>query len=170
MDAHLSVTRHRVKVAGYTPCSRVITTAHGRTEIGRCAGCGLPASVGAPYTLRRFLRWSEKQAAEVGLTPGQHQLLLAIRGSGDAAGPTIGDVAESLVLRHHSTVELVDSAVAGALVLREPDDDDHRIVRLQLTETAVETLEQLTAQHLEEVRRLTSLLAPAFLGGDDEHP
>ena len=37
--------------------------------------------------LRRFLRWSEQQAEEAGLTPAQHQLLLAIRGHTDRRGP-----------------------------------------------------------------------------------
>ena len=36
--------------------------------------------------LRRFLRWSESQAEAAGLTPAQHQLLLAIRGHPDPAG------------------------------------------------------------------------------------
>jgi DNA-binding MarR family transcriptional regulator len=58
--------------------------------------------------LRRFQRWSEGEAAAAGLTPAQHQLLLAVRGhDGD---PTIGDVADHLMLRHHSAVELVDRA------------------------------------------------------------
>ena len=60
--------------------------------------------------LRRFLHWSEEQARAAGVTPAQHQLLLAIRGH-DGAGPTIGDVADYLLLRHHSAVGLVDRAV-----------------------------------------------------------
>ena len=32
--------------------------------------------------MRRFLHWSEERAREVGITAGQHQLLLAIRGHG----------------------------------------------------------------------------------------
>ena len=50
--------------------------------------------------LRRFMRWSEEQARAAGLTPAQHQLLLAIRGHG--GDPTIGDVAGHLLLKHHS--------------------------------------------------------------------
>ena len=45
--------------------------------------------------LRRFLRWSDQQAQAAGLTPAKHQLLLAIKGHPDPAGPTIGDVAAS---------------------------------------------------------------------------
>ena len=58
--------------------------------------------------LRRFLHWSEEQARAAGLTAAQHQLLLAVRGHD--GGPTIGEVAEQLLLRHHSAVELVDRA------------------------------------------------------------
>ena len=48
--------------------------------------------------LRHFERWSESQARAAGLTPAQHQLLLAIRGHGDPRGPTIGEVADYLLL------------------------------------------------------------------------
>ena len=50
--------------------------------------------------LRRFNRWSEAQAEAAGLTAAQHQLLLAVKGHDDSRGPTIGDVAEHLLLRH----------------------------------------------------------------------
>src|ERR1700748_1836016 len=55
--------------------------------------------------LRRFLRWSEQQAHAAGLTSTQHQLLLAIRGHPGEASPTIGEIADYLVLRHHSASE-----------------------------------------------------------------
>ena len=71
--------------------------------------------------LRRFLHWSEHQARAAGITPAQHQLLLAIKCHPDAAGPTIGDVANYLVLRHHSAVGLVDRAAAAGLVTRGPE-------------------------------------------------
>jgi len=71
--------------------------------------------------LRRFLHWSEQQAHAAGVTPAKHQLLLAIRGHADPAGPTIGDIADYLVLRHHSAVGLVDRAVGDGLVKRDPD-------------------------------------------------
>ena len=64
--------------------------------------------------LRRFLRWSAQQAEEAGVTPAQHQLLLVVRAH--PSSPTIGDVADHLMLRHHSAVELVDRAVAAGLV------------------------------------------------------
>jgi DNA-binding MarR family transcriptional regulator len=102
--------------------------------------------------LRRFQRWSNEQAGDVGLTPTQHQLLLAIRGHGSP--PSIREVSDHLLLRHHSVVELVDRAVGAGLVDRTGDDDDQRIVRLRLTRLGAEKVEALTHTHLEELARL----------------
>jgi DNA-binding MarR family transcriptional regulator len=81
-------------------------------------------------------RWrsaSPVQPPAAWLTPAQHQLLLAIRGHSDSRGPTVGDVADSLLLRHHSAVGLVDRAAAAGLVERGPDPDSLSVVRLHLT-------------------------------------
>jgi len=109
--------------------------------------------------LRRFLRWSDEQAASAGLTGQQHQLLLAIRGHEGPGQPTIGDVAEHLLLRHHSAVELVDRAEQGGLVQRVVDDEDRRVVRLDLTGKGRRLLDRLTAAHLEELTRLAPVIA-----------
>ncbi len=102
--------------------------------------------------LRRFLYWSEQQALDAGVTPAQHQLLLAIRGHGGGA-PTIGDIADHLLLRHHSVVGLVDRAERAGLVERRVDAHDHRVVRLRLTTTGRRRLAALTAAHLDELNR-----------------
>jgi DNA-binding MarR family transcriptional regulator len=104
--------------------------------------------------LRRFLRWSERQAQAAGLTPTQHQLLLAIRGHPDPRGPTVGDVAAHLLLRHHSAVGLVDRAETAGLVVRSQDPDNLSAVRLRLTEKASRQLEALSELHLEELAHL----------------
>ena len=112
--------------------------------------------------LRRFLRWSAQQAEEAGITPAQHQLLLVIRAN--PSSPTIGDVADHLMLRHHSAVELVDRAVAAGLVRRRSDGDDLRAVRLDLTATGARILAGLSESHLEELRRLGGRLGPVWEG------
>jgi DNA-binding MarR family transcriptional regulator len=109
-------------------------------------------------SLRRFVRWSEQNALEAGITPAQHQLLLAIRGHAGAA-PTIGDVADHLLLRHHSVVGLVDRAVLAGLVERRLDPKDHRLVRLRLTTGGTRRLAALAATHLDELNRLGPVLA-----------
>ena len=108
--------------------------------------------------VRRFLRWSEEEAEKIGLTPAQHQLLLAIRGHDGDRGPTIGDVAGCLLLRHHSAVGLVDRAVKAGLVERGEDPEDRRVVRLRVTARGMEILQQLSALHMKEIERLTPLL------------
>ena len=112
--------------------------------------------------LRRFLRWSEDRAKEAGLTPAQHQLLLSIRGHD--GHPTIGDVADHLLLRHNSAVELVDRAERAGLVRREADREDHRIVHVRLTASGARRLATLSAAHLEELKRLAPEVEPIWAG------
>jgi len=104
--------------------------------------------------LRQFLRWSEQEAEAAGITPAQHQLLLAIRGHPGSQAPTIGEIADALLLRHHSAVGLVDRAVAAGLVNRQIDATDHRVVRARLTPLGARRLRQLSGAHLEELRRM----------------
>jgi DNA-binding MarR family transcriptional regulator len=104
--------------------------------------------------LRRFLHWSEEQARAAGLTPAKHQLLLAIRGHPDPAGPTIGEIADYLMLRHHSAVGLVDRAAGDGLVKRGPDPASKSVVRVTLTDAGATKLEQLAEVHLQEIAHL----------------
>jgi DNA-binding MarR family transcriptional regulator len=122
--------------------------------------------------LRRFLRWSEQQAKAAGLPPAQHQLLLAIRGHPDDRGPTVGDVAGYLLLRHHSAVGLVDRAEAAGLVTRGPDSNNLSAVRLRLTEKGARQLEALSEQHLEELEHLAPTMHALWdaLEQHDAHP
>jgi DNA-binding MarR family transcriptional regulator len=108
--------------------------------------------------LRQFLHWSEQHALAAGITPAQHQLLLAIRGH-PGATPTITDVADHLLLRHHSVVGLVDRAVVAGLVERHEDSEDHRVVRLRLTTIGTRRLAALVAANLEELNRLGPVFA-----------
>lgn len=108
--------------------------------------------------LRRFLQWSEEMAHAEGVTPAQHQLLLSVRGSTTAGGPTISEVAGALLLRHHSAVELVDRCVAADLVDRFTDSNDRRVVRLRLTSRGSRTLARLASRHLDELAHLGNVL------------
>ena len=117
--------------------------------------------------LRRFNHWSEQQAKAVGLTHAQHQLLLAVKGHPGPSSPTIGDVADYLLLRHHSAVELVNRVQAAGLLVRDRDGADARVVRLRLTDKGEECLEKLTQLHLAELGQLAPLLAH-LVDGDAE--
>jgi DNA-binding MarR family transcriptional regulator len=121
-------------------------------------------------SLRRFLRWSEEQARAQDLTAAQHQLMLAIKGHPDEAGPSIGDVAGYLLLRHHSAVGLVDRAEAKGLVRRTPDPRHRSTIRLTLTEDGARRLEALSELHLEEVPRLARTVRALFADLHDDEP
>lgn len=114
--------------------------------------------------LRHFLHWSEDQAGRAGLTGAHHQLLLAVKGHPDLRGPTIGDVADYLALKHHSAVGLIDRAESAGLVTRHHDLDDRRVTRLALTHRAEARLAKLSALHLEELNRLAPEMAAIWRG------
>jgi DNA-binding MarR family transcriptional regulator len=104
--------------------------------------------------IRRFLDWSRRQAETAGITATQHQLLLTIRGIDHRSGATVGQIADSLALRHHSAVELVDRAVEKGLVQRLEDNADKRVVRVKLTSKGGRILEAITLGNLKELTRL----------------
>jgi DNA-binding MarR family transcriptional regulator len=114
--------------------------------------------------LRRFLHWSKTQARAAGLTPAQHQLLVAIKGHPGGQPPTIGDLAGYLLLRHHSAVELVDRAAALGVVKRCPDPDDGRVTRVGLTADGESRLARLVPTHLDELRELAPILDQLVVG------
>jgi DNA-binding MarR family transcriptional regulator len=105
------------------------------------------------YALRTFLRFSEEAAREAGLTPAQHQLLLAIRGHPGAEPPSTSEIADRLQLKLHSTVELVARAEANGLVVRVVDEADARRALLALTEAGESKLAGLSVLHRRELKR-----------------
>ncbi len=108
--------------------------------------------------LRSFLRWSEQAAHDAGLTPSLHQLLLVVRGHPAPDGPTIGQAAKELHIRHHSAVELAQRAQHTGLLRRERNPLDHRQVHLTLTDYGRAQLESLTREHLARIETLADIL------------
>jgi DNA-binding MarR family transcriptional regulator len=114
------------------------------------------------YVLRRFLDFSEKAARKAGLTPRQHQALLVIKGYRGGDPISVGDLAERLVIHHHSAVELTNRLVESGLVVRLHDENDQRRVLLCHTERADACLEELSGAHLDELSRIRPLLGQFF--------
>lgn len=106
------------------------------------------------YELRRFVRFSEEAAAAEGLSPQQHQALLAIKGAPDRQCLTIGELAEQLQIRHHSAVGLVDRLVTDQLVTRAHPEDDRRKVLVDMTARGERVLSRLSLTHRDELRRI----------------
>jgi DNA-binding MarR family transcriptional regulator len=110
------------------------------------------------HLIRCFLEFSQKAAQGVGLTPRQHQALLAIKGFPGGGKVTVGNLAHRLRIRHHTAVELVDRLTEGGLVRRAHDPVDHRRVFLELTELADALLAELSSAHLDELSRIEPML------------
>jgi DNA-binding MarR family transcriptional regulator len=109
------------------------------------------------HTLRQFLAFSERRAADFGLTPQQHQVLLAIRGAGTAP-VSVGYVAERMILKPHSATGLIDRLQALDLIVRQPSPTDRRQALVALTPKAETLLGQLSAVHRDEIKRLRPML------------
>jgi DNA-binding MarR family transcriptional regulator len=103
------------------------------------------------FHIRRFLHFSEEAARAEGLEPQQHQMLLAIQALDGGEGPTIGELADHLVIRHHSAVGLVDRLTARGLAERFRGNGDRRQVRVRLTDEGALKLHRLSALHQEEL-------------------
>ena len=105
------------------------------------------------YKLRGFLQFSGQAATAVGLTPQQHQALLAIKGFPGRDRVSIGELAERLHLKHHSAVGLVDRLAGRQLVRRTPARADRRRVEISLTARGEALLRKLSTVHLAELRQ-----------------
>ena len=110
------------------------------------------------YTLRRFMSFSKNAAEEIGLTPQQHQALLAIKGFPGREQITVGELSERLQIKHHSAVGLANRLEAENLINRSAGLTDRRMVFISLTEYGLSILEKLSTIHREELRRLTPQL------------
>ena len=106
------------------------------------------------YALRKFLHFSEAAAQAVGVTPQQHQAMLAIKGFPGRDEVTIGELAERLQIKHHSAVGLADRLVAEDYVRRVANRKDRRQVCLALTAHGESVLEKLSAAHREQLHRI----------------
>ena len=114
------------------------------------------------YRIRRFLYFSEEAARQEGLEPQQHQMLLAIRVLTETAQPTIGLLAEHLLIRHHSAVGLIDRLEEHGLVERVRSMTDRRQVRINLTPRGEDKLGRLSLSHSDELRSSGPVLVEAL--------
>jgi len=106
------------------------------------------------YALRKFLHFSEMAAQAAGVTPQQHQAMLAIKGFPGRDQVTVGELAERLQVKHHSAVGLVDRLVAENYVRRVAGQKDRRQVLVALTARGESVLEKLSATHRDQLSRI----------------
>jgi DNA-binding MarR family transcriptional regulator len=103
------------------------------------------------FRLRRFLGFSEMAAEAVGISAQHYQLLQVIAATPAGKPASISYVAERMIVRHNSAVELVDRAERSGLVRRVADVTDHRRMLVEITDRGSELLALLVAQHLSEI-------------------
>ncbi|MGC2767075.1 MAG: MarR family transcriptional regulator [Candidatus Acidiferrum sp.] len=107
---------------------------------------------GLRYLIRRFLQEGDVTAKQAGLEPQQYLLLLAIRGLPPGQEATISTLANRLLLRHHSTVELVDRMEAHGYVRRLRGREDRRQVLVSLQPRGARLLERVVEKRIIELR------------------
>jgi DNA-binding MarR family transcriptional regulator len=114
------------------------------------------------YQIRKFLHFSDQAVESAGLERSQYQLMLAIKGLPEGVRPRIRDVANRMMIQHHSAVELINRLAAGGYVRRERGQDDRREVLLELTPKGERVLGELALHHHEELQSAGSTLVAAL--------
>ncbi|MFF1721662.1 MarR family winged helix-turn-helix transcriptional regulator [Streptomyces sviceus] len=106
---------------------------------------------------RRVHRIQKRQLHErgLGVTPAQSRLLRTL--AHWETPPRMADLAERLEVVPRAVTSLVDGLEAAGKVRRVPDPANRRVIRIELTEDGVKTL-----QELRDVRRAAAkeILAP----------
>ena len=103
------------------------------------------------FQMRKFLSFSEMASERCGIPAQQYQLIQVIAAMPEGQQASITYLAERMILRHNSTVELVDRAERAGLVRRDSDPKDMRRSLICLTPQGEEILERLVSEHLSEL-------------------
>ncbi len=101
------------------------------------------------YQIRLFLQQAELAARSQGIGSQQYQVLLVIKGLQMEKPCTIRDLSERVLLKHHSTVELLDRLEANHLVARCRDRKDRRKAFVKLQPKGERILEKILRQRLQ---------------------
>jgi DNA-binding MarR family transcriptional regulator len=104
------------------------------------------------HQLAGFLSRRRDAAAAVGLEAQQYELLLAIKGAPQGTQPNIKQIAEQLLLQHHSAVELTTRLEKRGLVQRQRSPQDRRSVLVSVTKAGDKVLEQVVRYSLSQLQ------------------
>ena len=103
------------------------------------------------YEMRRFMSFSEAAADRYGIATQQYQLMQVIAAMPEGQSGSISYLADRMVLKHNSMVELVDRAERAGLVKREHDERDLRRSLVRLTPEGESVLMKLVEEHVTEL-------------------
>jgi DNA-binding MarR family transcriptional regulator len=114
------------------------------------------------FQMRKFLSFSEIASERCGIPAQQYQLMQVIAAMPEGQQASITYLAERMILRHNSTVELVDRAERAGLVKRESDPTDMRRSLVQLTPEGEQILQRLVTEHVSELAPRSEQLIQAL--------
>jgi DNA-binding MarR family transcriptional regulator len=114
------------------------------------------------FQIRKFLHFSDLAIVAAGLERAQYQLMLTIKGLPAELRPRIRDVANRMLIQHHSAVELVNRLETGGFVRRERAEGDRREVLLALTPKGERVLAELALHHHQELQDAAPALVSAL--------
>jgi DNA-binding MarR family transcriptional regulator len=104
------------------------------------------------YRIRLFLSEGDAAARREGLEPQQYLLLLAVRGLPEGAKATIQVLAQRLMLKHNSTVELIDRLETHGYLRRSQSREDRRCILVKLLPRGKQLVERVARERLTELR------------------
>jgi DNA-binding MarR family transcriptional regulator len=104
------------------------------------------------YRIRLFLSEGDAAARRAGLEPQQYLLLLAVRGLPEGAKATIQVLAQRLMLKHNSTVELIDRLEMHGYLRRSQSRQDRRCILVKLLPRGKQLVERVARERLTELR------------------
>ncbi len=142
-----SVTQTEYVVLRYNLCMRSVERSRRARSIPK-----LKELANLRYQIRSFLSFSETSSETCGVPAQQYQLLQVIGSGPEGECASITNVAERMLLRHNSAVELVDRAQKAGLVQRSIDAMDHRRSLVELTSKGETVLGKLTGEHLKYLK------------------
>lgn len=122
------------------------------TRMKRISPAEYQAMAELRYRIRLFLRQGDAAARTAGLEPQQYLMLLAIRGLPPDSPAKIQSLADRLLVKHHSAVELVDRLERRGLVRRSRSRQDRRQVLVSLLPKGHRVLERVIQQRISELR------------------
>lgn len=106
------------------------------------------------HQIRRFLAVRAKAARLAGIDPQQYQVLLVLKALEKDHPPSISEIAEAMLLRHHSTVELIDRMERNRFLRRRRSADDRRVVTLEILPKGEAALRSMYISSREELAEL----------------
>jgi DNA-binding MarR family transcriptional regulator len=122
------------------------------------------------FQLRQFLAFSEISSERHGIQAQQYQLLQVIAAAPPGQPASVSYIADRMVLRHNSTVELVDRAERASLVRRHTDERDLRRSLIRITPTGEQLLRAMVAEHIQELDRLSDRIISSLRAVNHSEP